>query len=257
MKYIRNLSISVAVVCVCGLMSDMIASGRRASSRAQTSKKVSASKKVRKAARKQRTILDPIEAQKKMTIWFEGISGFGIPASETEKIRHVGGDATYGEITPKAMDELIAELCPTKKDVFYDLGSGVGDVVAYMYARTPMKKIVGVEFSDTRFKNSERVRARMIESFGDGVSKTLILRHGDIAQEPLKDATIVYLCSTCFPDALMDAVAENVKKLRHNIKVVTLRKFSSKHTHLKETKHLTLPMTWSPNTSVYIYTYTA
>ena len=97
----------------------------------------------------------------------------------------------YGQ--PAALDEneiynLIKLAKPTKNDVFYDLGSGYGDVVRFFYAKTKARRAVGLEVDHKRFLISiERTR----DEFGRKL-KNLDFWCTTFQDYNFSDATIIY-----------------------------------------------------------------
>lgn len=183
---------------------------------------------------------------------FTNISGFSIPTTEREKIGNEGGAATYGEITYDSLKKVLDNLRLKNNDVFYDLGSGVGKVVVQVFLTSPVKKAAGVELSTTRFQHAQKVRARLAQEGFITPNRTLAFIEDNILNENLSDATVIFMCSLCFSDQLMNQLTQKFSLLKPGLRVVTLR-------HLPEgygfslVKELSLPMTWSQSTPVYIY----
>lgn len=181
-------------------------------------------------------------------------SGFGIPSQETQLISSVGGDATYGEITYDSVEQLIKKLSPTKKDIFYDLGSGVGKLTIQFYLNSPVKKSIGIELSKTRFTQAQAVRDELHAAHKLSRGRSLTFRNEDIVKTNLSDATIIFMCSTCFSDELLGKLSQKFSRLKDGLRVLTLRELphaQEYHLHLADT--FNLPMTWSENSPVYLY----
>ncbi|HVX00200.1 MAG TPA: methyltransferase domain-containing protein [Candidatus Babeliaceae bacterium] len=180
---------------------------------------------------------------------YQNITGFGIDATESAAISNQGGAPTYGEITYEGAQELFKNLDLTKEDIFYDLGCGVGKLVVQAYF-TPIKKAVGIELSPTRYQHAQAVKQKVVQKPIDG--KVLEFHKQDIAQYPLDDATIIFMCSTCFSDDLMKKLSDNIRKLKDGTKIITLKRLPD-HKDFVLIKQYTLPMTWSSSTPVYQY----
>jgi SAM-dependent methyltransferase len=179
------------------------------------------------------------------------ISGFGIDATESTAITQQGGAPTYGEITYEGGQQLLQNLNLTDQDVFYDLGCGIGKLVVQAFFETPAKKVVGMELSPTRCKHAKSVQQKVLQA-NPSSSRQLEFHEQDIAKCPLTDATVIFMCSTCFSDELMQKIMNNIVKLKDGTRVVTLKRLLP-HKDLVLVKELTLPMTWSPRSQVYIY----
>lgn len=189
---------------------------------------------------------------------YKDISGFGISAYDEKQIKDQGGASTYGEILPESVTQLIEILKIGPSTVFYDLGSGVGKVAMQIHLQTPAKKVVGVELSTERHKNAQVALDRLKQYFKKNNvpsslnSRRLIFAQGDAKKQDLSDATAVYLCSTCFSTELLQQIMEQIKKAKKGTKVVTLKQLPADPA-FKKIKELSLPMTWSNSSNVYIY----
>lgn len=191
------------------------------------------------------------EAREKLDKVYEGISGFGISDKEVKFIKKAGGAATYGEIKFESAQKLLDYLKPTKDDVFYDLGSGVGKFVLQAYLTTDVKKSVGIELSGTRYELAVKALKATAENDLFDPNREAKFLNENIITADFSDATIVFTCSTCYSEELMEKIAEKLIKLKPGTKIASLKEFKSGR--LKKIETLKLPMTWSEEASVYIY----
>jgi len=180
--------------------------------------------------------------------------GFSIPAAETDLINKSGGNATYGEITQEGVNLLIDKIKPTKDDVFYDLGSGQGKMTTHIYLKTPVKKSVGIELSKSRYEGSKKIFKDLMNQNLLDPKRKLEFYNKNIKDVPLKDATIIYLSSLCFPQKLIQDITNNI--LRDTKGKLYLITFSSlpKDSGFTLQEKVTIPMTWSKSSPLYIYT---
>ncbi|GAH13731.1 unnamed protein product [marine sediment metagenome] len=112
-------------------------------------------------------------------------------------MRDQGANATYGEITFEATEQLLDYLQVTSDDVLYDLGSGVGKFVVQAYLATPARKVVGVELSPTRHNLAHRIKRGLVDNGLLEDERVLTFYKENITQTDFSDATIIYLCSAC------------------------------------------------------------
>jgi len=68
--------------------------------------------------------------------------------SEYETLQEFGVASTLNE---NQLNNLLRFARPTKNDIFYDLGSGYGDIVRYFAANSNVSKSVGIESDHKRF----------------------------------------------------------------------------------------------------------
>lgn len=183
---------------------------------------------------------------------YKDTSGFFIGTGERTLIEEKGGNATYGEILPQSVATILAHETIAKESVFYDLGSGTGKVCVQVALATPARAI-GVELASSRHEVAEHVRAELIDKKILTDPKKLRFIHDDITHVAIDDATIIFLCSTCFSEELMRKLAERISQISHPVHVYTLKRLPEEVTGFIQGKTLYLPMTWSTNTAVYMY----
>ena len=98
----------------------------------------------------------------------------------------------YGE--PVALKEfeiknIIRLARPTKNDIFYDLGSGYGEIVRYIFKNTKVKKAIGIESDPKRFLIAiEKTR----DEFYKKDLKNIDFWCVDYGDYDISDATIIY-----------------------------------------------------------------
>ncbi len=182
---------------------------------------------------------------------YKDTSGFLIGTDERLMIENKGGNATYGEILPQSVAVMLADHPLTKKDVFYDLGSGTGKVCVQVALTTPARA-VGVELSSSRHKIAQAARQELLDKKIMSDPRKLTFIEDDILAVDLSDATIIFLCSTCFSEELMQKLVEKIAAIKHPARVFTLKKLPPQDL-FKEGKTYHLPMTWSDNTAVHSY----
>lgn len=194
-----------------------------------------------------------IEAISLMDNIYQDISGFTIQEQERNLIEQAGGNATYGEIKPESLAQILDYFKLSASDVFVDLGSGVGKACVQVALTTPAKAI-GIELSTSRHEAAEMIRKELLNRNILTDNKKLQFFKENIAEADLSKATHVFMCSTCFSDDLMKKIADNIALMDRQIYVITLRQLPpSEFATFKEEKVFTLPMTWSANTPVYVY----
>lgn len=187
-----------------------------------------------------------------LTQLYTNITGFGISEEERGTIKRWGGAPTYGEILPKSVSILLADLKLTEEDVFYDLGSGVGKVAVQVYLESGVKKSVGVELSSTRHAHAMNVYGKLKDAGKLKANRDLVFRQENILHTDISDATVLFLCSTCYSDELMAELAIKIQQLKPEARVLTLKPFKSP-TALKLVKAYQLSMTWAEASAVHLY----
>ncbi len=187
-------------------------------------------------------------------------------------IKECGGDPTYGEIKHLSATVLLDALQLTSEDVFYDLGCGVGKLVMQVYLMSPAKRAVGIELSEARCgcarkvlkpisgklydtcMNCENEIRKLLgqEKLKKTTKKTIEFFEKDMLKADISDATVIFTCSTCFSDDLMNKLVKKFATLQDGLRVLTLKQLPE-HPDFKFVRTFTLPMTWSKSTPVHMY----
>lgn len=193
------------------------------------------------------------EVEQIINTTYQDENGFSICGDEREYIEKCGGNPTYGEILPQSLAQLIQNLDLTKNDVLFDLGSGAGKVCIQVALTSPAKA-VGIELSATRHALAQKMKEKLIAEHILTDANKLEFIEGNITQFNLCSGTVFFMCSTCFSDELMKILTEKLEKIPHLIKIVSLRTLPvNAASNIKLIDTLSLPMSWSDGSSVYIY----
>ena len=166
-------------------------------------------------------------------------------------MRRAGSSPTYGEITPTAVARLVESLDPGPDDVFYDLGSGLGKVVLQVAMTRRLARCVGLELAPARHRVAVEVLGQARE---EGLLRTedVRLREQDILRARMPDATLVYCCSTAFPDPFMMAIARKLARREEGLRLATLLDLDENPWFSLE-QVLRLDMTWRRRSKVHVY----
>lgn len=160
---------------------------------------------------------------------------------------------TYGEILSCDFSKLYQDCHFTSNDVFYDLGSGKGQLLAHVFIETCVKKSCGIEIVDSLAMQSkinvEKVRQTFPASFTD--SRELSIHHGSFFDISFDDATVIFINGLCFGQAFLLRLATILNKLPYLRLLITSRAIPELTLTFKKT--LRLECSWD-TTLFYIYT---
>ncbi len=186
--------------------------------------------------------------------------GYDAPEEDRSAVDRAAGDraSAYGELPPESAERLLRWLAPTPQDALFDLGSGTGRLVAQAVCTTAVGLAVGVELSRFRHRVALTARDRLLERLDVAAAaelrRRLVLRCEDLRHTDLVRATIVYAGSTCYPDPLLDALAERAAAAPHLRALVSARPLPWPHDpRLEEVGRIRLPMSWSRSERVAVY----
>lgn len=161
--------------------------------------------------------MNPKVTAKRIERVYKGINSYGVSASE-RRIRHIYDSGfVYGETPVKTAMKMIDIVKPTRKDVFYDLGSGSGKVVFAFAALSPCKKAVGIEYLKSFVVLCNRLRSKLR-------IKNAFFRCADISECDFSDATIVFLNATCMSSRFLSRMKKKLVKLKRGSRIIVLSK---------------------------------
>lgn len=199
----------------------------------------------------QKRCLSQEEAVGKMKECYKGIDDWHLPSTDNVFVTGKLENNLYGEITYVGMSSLSRLLNLTYKDVFYDLGSGMGKLVTYMYLTNPIKKSVGIEMIGQRYNVAQLALQRLQEDGLLDPGREIKFIHNNIRNENFSDATAIYISSLCFPPDLMAELSQKFGKLKLGSRIMSLAPLHpSKSLQFKKVE--ILDMSWMES-RVYFY----
>ena len=160
---------------------------------------------------------------------------------------------TYGEIKESSVELILDWLQLDENDVVYDLGCGLGRFVAHIYLRSKARAVYGVELAESRYRQAQRMLTVLKEIPDVHEGREIEVIRGDIAEVNCADATVIYMCSTCFSVALLNEIAANLQAQADiGLRVLTLKRFPTPG-RFRLLAQREMEMTWSDNSTVYLY----
>lgn len=179
---------------------------------------------------------------------FDDLAGDDCPKLRKDKIY-----TTYGEIQTRGINTLLKEMELDENDVFYDFGSGIGKMTVQMFLNTPIRGAIGIEAYKPRCDDSKRIAKQLKKEFPEAFegNRQLHFKQGNFLKENLKDATIMYTCSTCFSQKLLRDIGTRVNhapKMRYVISLVEIPNIG-----LKYQQRLFIKCGWEKRTECFLY----
>uniref|UniRef100_A0A1I7YPY2 Histone-lysine N-methyltransferase, H3 lysine-79 specific n=1 Tax=Steinernema glaseri TaxID=37863 RepID=A0A1I7YPY2_9BILA len=149
--------------------------------------------------------------------------------------RHYGAfsNETYGETTYDRMQAIIEEINPTKKDVFVDMGSGIGQLVIHMAGVSSTQKSVGIEVADLPSSYSKHLESeflKFMKFFGKN-PRRFQLEQGDFLDMKFRrliteEATIILINNMMFSPELDTRIKrELLSELKDGTRIITTRAY--------------------------------
>jgi len=117
------------------------------------------------------------------------------------------GFPIYGEITMKGVDLLVKKFITHFNDetVFFDLGSGLGKMVAHIGLKYKVKKSVGIEYSKERYNGSLHIKEKFFPT-----ENNIIFINDNFMDTDISDATVIYLDNTALPNNLIEKLYDEI-----------------------------------------------
>ena len=207
---------------------------------------------------------DPVDAQR-------CLAGDFTPALSDEDVRRSlqlsatqsSFAMTYGEITHEGATELGRLLREHgdvgARDVFYDLGSGLGRAVLQAHLQWGVARAVGVELSRERHAKAERAKAHLEAIGALDPNRRVDFVNDNLLDCDVSDATVVFLCCACWDAGFMRATLETLQarasRLRWIVSVENLeRKFGLTPDWIRLRATERVGQTWAPDGyPLYVY----
>lgn len=169
------------------------------------------------------------------------------------------GRLIYGEFTQQELDKYFAAVAPflPAQGHFIDLGSGLGKVVLHAALALPGMRCSGVELLRYRHEMAQARLASLLAAgaeedapVADSVRARVRLRQLDMFEADVRDATLVYLYSTCFAP-LMERLGDKLARELQQGALVSTTTFPLLHPAFEQVRQFAPPeVAW---TTVYLY----
>lgn len=132
---------------------------------------------------------------------------------------------THGEILFEGVSKLLESLQMTNQDVFADLGSGLGKVVAQVFLQSPVSQAFGIEIMPELHQKAEAAASRLqteLPDFYEG-SRQLNFLQGSFLETSFAHATVVFVNPICFDQNLLIPIGDIINQTSGIRAVVSLR----------------------------------
>ena len=162
-------------------------------------------------------------------------------------ISHKKYNTTYGEIMCNSIDNIFNNISFNKNDVVYDLGSGGGKLLIYIYLKYKLD-CVGIEIIKTRHDTAIEI----FKKYKNDKKKNMIeFLHDDFFNIDFSKGTIFYICNTMWDNDMNNKILNKILN-ESNMKYIMLAK-SCSHDKLKLYKTISVDWSWGKNSNLYIY----
>jgi len=157
----------------------------------------------------------------------------------------IGFFPTYGEIT-SPINIILDELEINDKDIVYDLGSGEGKFCIDVWKETGIK-CIGIEYLKERYD----ISINKVKHLGERP----IFIHGNFLDYSWDDASIIYMCSTCYDNITISKIVDKSLGEAPNLKyIISLKEILNKYNNFFDMKIIKINVTWKDdNVNCYIY----
>jgi hypothetical protein len=132
---------------------------------------------------------------------------------------------TYGEILFSGVNQLLSSVNLTERDVFFDLGSGLGKLVLQVFMLSPAREVCGIELIPELHQQAnlmaDRTKRELPWFYTNG--RQLRLMQGSFLSVSFSGATVVLISSPCFSPDLLCQLASIIDQTPTIHTVLTMR----------------------------------
>lgn len=167
---------------------------------------------------------------------YPDVKGVAIARAEQERLnigyRYLGvfmpaPTITYGEIPPEVLHEFLTIAAPREGEVFYDLGSGIGQTVFQAALTFDFSRLVGVELLDGLALAArgalERYDARWRGTLPPAKqAQVLEFRIGNLLDVDVGEIDVLYSFNACLARDIMTQLAAKLEGLRSGARVIAV-----------------------------------
>lgn len=189
----------------------------------------------------------------KLNKLYEGLSGFNLENSNEDS------DTRYYELKAESIPilyEIYSRYAPLSNIIgsyrnFYDLGSGVGKNVLGLTALNSSLKGVGVELISERVQQANTALQRLRDTSIKQRVEFVCLSFLDDSIN-YNNACWVFVSNLYFNDHTNQQLSEKLER-ELNIGSIVVSSKALYSTKFEQLNHITLPMSWSDESKVYVY----
>ena len=183
--------------------------------------------------------------------WANLAEAHSIPQNERDKIYGTGCTSVYGEITEKGIIRLMDEI-PFRRGKFVDLGSGRGNVVAFVAYNYNFDRCYGVEMSEKRHRMAEKILLDVSANV-KGMDK-VSLECGDLFDFDLSDMDVVFCDNLVFNEEGINRLFEKAcKEMKEGSFMVSMKLAPSRFAPLQRVTRITVLTSWSEQCPIFVY----
>jgi predicted RNA methylase len=177
---------------------------------------------------------------------YHGLDPYGLPEP---KRAGVNRSLLYGETLVKSVDVLLEKYIRPDDKVFYDLGSGKGNVVIQAALSGKFKKTIGIELVQERHAMSVEALKRGQPFIPPETEVRFI--NGDFLSTDFSDGDIIYITATAFSKKLIKNLQMRLNNLKPGTRlIITDKQLDQKQFSLID--KVNLPMDYAES-DFYIY----
>jgi len=177
---------------------------------------------------------------------YKGLDPYQLPESRDVRRKR---SLLYGETPAKTVDTLMERYIRPTDKVFYDLGSGVGNVVIQAALSGKFKKTVGVEVVQERHTMSIEALKRG-QTFLPSDTEVKFI-NGDFLSTDFSDADVIYITATAYSKKLLKDLQSRLTPLKPGARIIITDK-QLDHRQFSLVDKINLPMSYA-DADIYVY----
>jgi len=177
---------------------------------------------------------------------YKGLNPYSLPESREVRRKR---SLLFGETPAKTVDTLLEKYVRPTDKVFYDLGSGVGNVVIQAALSGRFNKTVGVEVVSERYEMSQEALKRAQPLLSNDVGTCFV--NGDFLSYDFSDADVIYVYATAYSNRLLKDLQSRLITVKPKTRIIIADKqLDKKRFSLVDQVNLSMS---SVDADIYIY----
>ncbi len=169
---------------------------------------------------------------------------------------HPENNTTYGEMNYEGLNILNSKFNSSNSiDTFIDIGSGRGKLVLWYAVEPNITKSIGIELVEERHKDAEELKLKLaspeITSKVEFINEDFMKIDFSRLIKP-NSKVLIWLSNLCFNPSVTNKIFEKVVREFPKGTIICCSK-QTDVSNVKKLDELTIPMSWSSNSTVYVY----
>jgi len=168
-------------------------------------------------------MLSHVEIQTIIDRLYFSVDGYSLSFADRTGPLETDKSFIYGEMLLESLSRVMDPVSPQPGELFYDLGSGTGKLVMMAHLLYPFARAEGVELLPSLHAQALTVHARYDHEIRPALAEPrgeILFRHGDILEQDLSVADVIFIHGTCFQEAFVNKLVDKMQACKAGARIV-------------------------------------